>query len=194
MIQIVGGSCSALRDWLFDHIAESRKADRRVVLYVPEQYTLQAERDLLTGMRLPGLLNLDVISPSKLKMLIREAAGSSGRQVLDEKGRAMAVQRALQDCASSLTYYKRMDILEGAVPQLEKTLTELREEGIAADQLNSFALEASGARQERLLDLGRILSAYESLLDRRFEDPASSWLGMYSYGEKNMNKESVVLC
>ena len=104
MVQIVGGPSSTLRAWLFSHIAESRKASRRVVLYVPEQYTLQAERDLLTGMRLAGLLDLDVVSPSKLKILVREAAGCSGQRTLDEKGRAMAVQRALQDWAPSLTY------------------------------------------------------------------------------------------
>ena len=178
MVQIVGGPSSTLRAWLFSHIAESRKASRRVVLYVPEQYTLQAERDLLTGMRLAGLLDLDVVSPSKLKILVREAAGCSGQRTLDEKGRAMAVQRALQDCAPSLTYYKRMDSMQGAVPQLEKTLSELREEGITSAQLESFALEASGAHQDRLRDLSRILSAYESLLDKRFEDPVSSWVDL----------------
>ena len=36
--------------------AESRKAGRRFILYVPEQVTLQAERDLITGLDLPGLL------------------------------------------------------------------------------------------------------------------------------------------
>ncbi len=175
MIQIIGGPGGDLRAWLFDRITESRKAPRRVVLYVPEQYTLQAERDLLTEMGLPGLLDLDVISPSKLKVQIREAAGSSGRRVLDEKGRAMAVQRALQDCASSLEYYRRMEGLEGMVPQLEKTLSELREEGMTGEKLESFALGMTGARRLRLLDLSRILSAYEALLNQRFEDPASSW-------------------
>ena len=43
--------------------AESRTQGRRVILYVPEQMTLQAERDLIAGLDLNGLLDIEVISP-----------------------------------------------------------------------------------------------------------------------------------
>ena len=52
--QLIGAASGAQRDWLFSHVAESRNAGRSVVVFVPEQYTLQAERDLLSGLRLTG--------------------------------------------------------------------------------------------------------------------------------------------
>ena len=116
-IQILGAEESTQRHWLFARIAESRGAGRSVVLFVPEQYTLQAERDLMAGMRLPGLLNLDVVSPTRLKSLVQERAGSSGRRTLDEAGRAMAIHQVLQECASDLSYYQRLGSLFGAVPR-----------------------------------------------------------------------------
>ena len=175
MIHLIGGQSGALRAWLFSHVAESRDAGRRVILFVPEQYTLQAERELLTGMELPGLLDLDVVSPTRLKALVREAAGSSGRRALDEHGRAMAVHQALNACGE-LTFYRRLGRLYGAVPRLEKTLSDFREEGVTPDALEALsARSASGVRRAKFHDLGLILSAYERLLGDRFDDPASAW-------------------
>ena len=64
--------------------AESRAQGRRVVVYVPEQMTLQTERDLIAGLELKGLLEIEVISPRKLRLLVREKAGGGGRRTLDE--------------------------------------------------------------------------------------------------------------
>ena len=176
MVRIIGGRSGSLRPWLFARIAESRQEGRRVVLFVPEQYTLQAERDLMLEMNLPGLLNLDVVSPTRLKSLVRENAGFSGRRALDEKGRAMAVHQALHLCGSSLVFYRNLSGLSGAVPRMEETLSELKEEGLAPETLDVMAEQSrSGARRAKYQDLGRIYRAYESLLADRFEDPVSAW-------------------
>ena len=174
--QLIGAASGAQRDWLFSHVAESRNAGRSVVVFVPEQYTLQAERDLLSGLRLPGLLNLDVISPTKLKVLVREAAGSSGMRDLDEAGRAMAIHQVLQSCASRLTFYARAGGLYGAVPRMDRTLAELREEGLTPDLLEEMALSArNGFQRAKYQDLGLIWRNYDALLQDRFDDPVISW-------------------
>ena len=175
-IRILGGRAGALRPWLFSAISQSRSAGRPVVLFVPEQYTLQAERDLLTGMRLPGLLSLDVVSPTKLKTLVREAAGSSGRRALDEDGRAMALHQALQARSADLTFYRNLGEMYGAVSRMEQTLSELREEGFTPDSLRELAQGSrSGARRAKFHDLSLILETYDRLLQDRFDDPAAAW-------------------
>jgi ATP-dependent helicase/nuclease subunit B len=127
-IRILGADAGQQRAWLFSRLSEGRKDGRTAVVFVPEQYTLQTERDLLTGMHLPGLLNLDVVSPSRLKTMVRETAGSSGRDELDDTGRAMAIHRALYACEKDLVYYQRLGSLYGAVPRMDQTLRELQEE------------------------------------------------------------------
>lgn len=175
-IRIFGVLASQQRSWLFARVAESRRAGRPAVIFVPEQYTLQAERDLMTGLRLPGLLDLDVVSPTRLKALIQERAGSSGRPALDETGRAMALHQALHESAASLEYYKRLGDLYGAVSRMDRTLSELREENLTPEALDQMALSARGAAQQaKYKDLSRIWRAYDALLDGRFDDPAVSW-------------------
>ena len=175
-IQILGAEESTQRHWLFARIAESRGAGRSVVLFVPEQYTLQAERDLMAGMHLPGLLNLDVVSPTRLKSLVQERAGSSGRRTLDEAGRAMAIHQVLQECASDLSYYQRLGSLFGAVPRMDQTLSDFREENLTPEALEELAGSVrSGARRAKYMDLSRIWRGYDALLQDRFDDTFSSW-------------------
>ena len=55
--------------------ADSRAHGRRAVVYVPEQMTLQTERDLITDLKLKGLLEIEVVSPRKLRLLVKEKTG-----------------------------------------------------------------------------------------------------------------------
>ena len=54
-------------------IGVQHHAHERVLLLVPEQYTLQAERELVEQLNLPGFLDLDVLSPTRLRRRIRES-------------------------------------------------------------------------------------------------------------------------
>ena len=62
-VKIVGDRSGRVWPLVLRTARESREAGRRLVLYVPEQMTLQAERDLITGLDLPGLLEMQVVSP-----------------------------------------------------------------------------------------------------------------------------------
>ena len=172
-VRIVGGQGEALRNRLFQELKAN--AGCRRVVFVPEQYTLQTEKDLILGMGLPGLLDLEVVSPTKLKTVVSEAAGISGLKPLDERGRAMAIQQALNECGSDLKYYGNLERYFGAVSKMDETLAEMRESGLTADVLARSAEEMRGAQKARVKDLVRIWETYDALLEGRFEDPADTW-------------------
>ena len=65
-VEIWGARAGQTQSRLFEEIRQCRKAGQRVLLLVPEQYTLQAERELVEQLNLPGLLDLDVLSPRRL--------------------------------------------------------------------------------------------------------------------------------
>ena len=162
-------------------IAESRAQGRRVIVYVPEQMTLQTERDLITGLQLNGLLDIEVISPKKLRLLVREKAGGSEHRMLDESGQMMAVHRAMTEAAESLTFYRNMTELPGAVEKIREALSELRESEITPEETEKYAAEAAtGAVQAKLRDLNRIRNAYETLVSEHFDDEKASWTDVVS--------------
>ena len=121
-VKIIGDRNGRIWPLVLRAAAESRKTGHRMILYVPEQYTLQAERDLITGLKLPGLLDIQVISPRKLKQQVRERMGTGTRQALNETGRAMAVHRVMTEKAETLSYYRNMTELSGAVTRVNEAL------------------------------------------------------------------------
>ena len=156
--------------------AKSREEGRRVILYVPEQMTLQTERELIAGLELKGLIDIDVISPRKLRLLVADRAGGSRRRTLDAAGQLMAVHRAMTEQADSLEFYSGMTELPGAVERVREALAELRDSDITPEETETYAENAaSGAVQAKLRDLNRIRGAYETLVSEHFEDEKAAW-------------------
>ena len=172
---------------LLDDVRNYRLEGRRILLYVPEQMTLQTERDLITDLDLEGLLDLDVISPKKLRMLVRERAGGSDRKMLSESGQIMAVHRAMKDADEDMRFYQHMTDLPGAVERIREGLNELRESEITPEETEEYAgrEEIPGAVKAKLLDLNRVRDAYESLVSEHFDDEKSAWTDTVQRLEKS---------
>lgn len=95
-----GKSRSVLRS-----LAVHQRAGRRALLLVPEQYTLQAERDLIAEAGMGGLLSVEVMSPTRLARDVLHRAGRDGRACIDALGRAMALRRVAGLCRDELQLY-----------------------------------------------------------------------------------------
>ena len=94
-VKIIGGRAGRLLPHILPQIGDCRRTGTRVILLVPEQYTLQAEREIITGLKLPGLLDVEVLSPRRLTRRIRENGGHRQLAALDASGRSMAIAQAL---------------------------------------------------------------------------------------------------
>ena len=184
-IRIVGGRNGRLWPEVLQAAAEGRREGRPVVLYVPEQLTLQAERGLITGLHLPGLLDMDVISPKKLRRQVQETAGTGDLRPLDAFSRSMAIHRALTEQADELAYYRGTGDLPGTVSRVREALDELQESGMTGEELARYAEEKTkGAEKARLEDLCRIRKAYGELAAERFEDEKTAWTRMVNQMER----------
>ncbi|MBR3333169.1 MAG: PD-(D/E)XK nuclease family protein [Clostridia bacterium] len=178
-VKIIGDRSGRIWPLVLRAAQESREAGRRLILYVPEQMTLQAERDLITGLKLPGLLEIRVISPRKLKQQVKEQAGSGTRQTLNEMGRAMAVHRVMTEKADSLQYYRNMADLPGAVKRVGGALEELRESEITPEELAEYAAGApTGAERAKLADLQAVWDGYQELISDTFDEEKTAWTDM----------------
>ena len=91
MLQIIGGNQRALRRYL----AAFARENPALLVIVPEQYTLQTERELMNGLNVPGFFDLEVLSPSRLTERVFAAGTSAGAMIsLDMAFRPLAPGRA----------------------------------------------------------------------------------------------------
>ncbi len=170
-VTIVGARAGQLLPFLLSQVDACRRRGERVLLLVPEQYTLQAERELVEGLHLPGLLDMEVLSPRRLMRRIREFGGHDSRQPLDDRGRSMALAQALSQEAEKLTYYHRVAHAAGLPDRLSALLTDFQRAGLTPDVLRDHA-EAlpEGAFRAKERDLALIWQRYDQLIAGRFAD------------------------
>lgn len=170
-VQIIGGRAGRLLPWLLPQIARAREAGQPVILLVPEQYTLQAEREIIAGLKLPGLLDIDVLSPRRLTRRIRENGGRSALAPLDSAGRSMAIAQALSVCQEGLHYYKRVALTPNLPDKISVLLTDMQRAGLTPEELAAHAEKLpSGALKAKEHDLALIWQGYLDVIDGRFQD------------------------
>ena len=170
-VEIWGARAGQTQTPLFEEIRRSRAAGHRVLLLVPEQYTLQAERELIDSLHLPGLLDLDVLSPRRLGRRIRESAGHSKKAALDESGRRMALAQALSMQQEELRYYRRVALSAGLPEKLSTLLMDFQRTGMTSEEFAAYAdALPSGALKAKAHDLLLLWQTYDALVAERFQD------------------------
>ncbi len=175
-VKIIGDRNGRVWPGVLEAVRESRAAGLRTIVYVPEQYTLQAERDLIQGLGLPGLLDLDVMSPRKLREQVRELAGQGSRRPLTPAGAVMSVHRILSEHSRDMAYYRDMSGLYGAAGRLGGALEELRDSGLTLEELEEWSSAApTGAERAKMHDLALLWRCRDQLLEGRFDDAKAAW-------------------
>lgn len=170
-VQILGGRAGQVLPCLIGRVGEMHRQGLPVVLLVPEQYTLQAERELIDGLNLPGLMDVDVLSPSRLARRVAERGGRSPLAPLDDRGRSMALSQALNLCREELVYYRRVAQSASLPDKLSSLLADMQRCAMTPDALQAHADSLpAGAAKAKETDLALIWRTYLQLIDGRFAD------------------------
>ena len=173
MLTLICGRVKRLWPCVLEEVRQAMAEGRPCAVLVPEQYTLQAERDLIRDLNLPGLLDISVLSPSRLQQRVFDTAGANERVRLDQKGRRVAVARALGAAKDNLAYYRRAADKMGFITGLGDILASFKEEGVTPDELEQAAGKAGDAVTAlKLKDMALVMRAYEDILAGRFADQA----------------------
>ncbi len=170
-VRILTARAHRLLGPLISQIGKTYLAGEKCILLVPEQFTLQAERQLMDQLRLPGFFDLQVLSPSRLSVRTLAAAGVDERKPLDAAGRQMAVSRAIEKCEKSLSFYKKSSQRRGFVGKAASLLIDMKRGGLTPDGLRAYTETLpAGAARAKLGDLALLYESYEQTLSGRFTD------------------------
>ena len=170
-VRIIGGRAGKLLPHILPQIDTARRAGTRVILLVPEQYTLQAEREIITGLNLPGLLDVEVLSPRRLTRRIREYGGHAALAPLDASGRSMAIAQALTATQEELSYYKRVALTPNLPDKMSVLMADMQRAGLTPEALAAHAEGLKpGALKAKEGDVAKVWEAYLDVIDGRFAD------------------------
>ena len=143
---------------------DGRKMHDNYVIIVPDQYSMQTQKEIVTESRNKGILNIDVLSFGRLTHRIFEETGVSDRAVLDETGKTLLMRRAAGKCEQELTILKKSIHYPGMISEIKSVISEFMQYGIGSEELSAMQKMAEdhgqGALRSRLEDLAVLYEAF----------------------------------
>ena len=196
---IMGNSGAGKSRYAYEKIlAEAaRHPEKNYLIVVPEQFTMQTQKELVSLHPAGGILNIDILSFQRLAYRIFEETGGSLYPVLEETGKSLVVKRVAQEKKKELTILGSTLKRTGAVSQMKSLISELKQYQIAPSELDTWA-EETGEKKllaAKLKDTGVIYRAFEEYLENRYvtaEDVLEVLAGKLEESELIKNSEVLV--
>ena len=149
-----------------------RGASHPLVLLVPEQFTHQAERDLIALMGTGGVLGTHVLSFRRMAFRIFNEAGGIAYTHLHPAGKCMVLYRILDKMKDSLEVFSKSAHCQGFVNTVSDLITELKQHNVTPEMLGEAAegLGEDSPLGSKLTELGSLYAAFEETIAARFRD------------------------
>ncbi len=108
---LIGRAHHNLQNQLFQRIVKSGKENpqKNILCIVPEQFTLQTERDLIDSQNLQGMMQIEVLSFTRLAQRIFSEVGGITRVEINELGKNMMIRKLLEEYKEDLLVYEKAD-------------------------------------------------------------------------------------
>lgn len=104
---LLGASGSGKSRQIYNEIIQAsiKEPERNFYLIVPEQYTMEAQRELVTMHPAGGMMNIDAIGMNRLAYRVFDELGISTGQVLEDFGKSMLIKKILCEQQDTLQVY-----------------------------------------------------------------------------------------
>lgn len=168
----IGSSGAGKSEQLYaDVIRQSiEEPERWFFILVPDQFTMQTQKELVTRHPNGGIMNIEVLSFGRLTHRIFEETGWGGQPVLDDTGKSLILRRIAADCADRLPAIGSNMRRIGYIHEVKSAVSEFMQYGIGPDELRSLTQYARprGSLYYKLQDLQVLYEAFLKAIDGRF--------------------------
>ena len=169
---ILGGSGSGKSYWLYTSLIREamQHPQKKYLVIVPEQFTMQTQRELVKLHPAHGILNIDVLSFERLAHRVSEETGEDQRTVLTETGKNLLLRRVAARKKDQLQIMGNRLNQPGCLSEIKSLLSELMQYGISQQDLAEM-IALSGERprlQYKLKDMQVLYRGFEELKQDRF--------------------------
>ena len=120
-------------------IHQSNTGAKRQILIVPEQFTSQAERDLIAATEQNAILTAEVLSFGRLAHRVFSKKGIGNHLPLGDIGKAMALRKILLAEKDNISYFHSVLEQPGFIDQLGLTISEFFQYRISPEDTETLA-------------------------------------------------------
>ena len=169
---IFGASGAGKSHYIYNKIIEESMENpgKQYIILVPEQFTMQTQKQLVTMHPRKGIMNLDVLSFERLALRVREELGEAGRELLEETGKSMVLRKVAQEKKKELKLLGSKMNKQGYVSQMKSMVSELRQYEITAQDLEELleGLEDKPQLYYKLKDIKVLYQGFYDYLEGKY--------------------------
>lgn len=169
---IFGGSGAGKSYYLYHKVVAeaSKKPDTNFLIIVPEQFTMQTQKDMVMLSENKCIMNIDVLSFMRLAYRVLEETPALEKPVLEDEGKGMVIRRILREHSSEWKTFGSNINKPGFVEEIKSIITEflqyrVNEETIGDLQKNSAKRYALASK---LQDLELVYRYYTEYMEKRY--------------------------
>jgi ATP-dependent helicase/nuclease subunit B len=165
---ITGRQGTGKSRYIYEQIAKDIKGKKRVYLLIPEQYSFQAEKEIIDILDTPGMMGIHVLSFSRLAYQLLNKASKMQKQPLSKKAALIVLKKILIDVSPNLTIYSKSWMHDGLGEMMLGCIGEFKKNQVKPNQL--ISLGESKLLDKKIREIMCIYDAYENYINRKFYD------------------------
>ncbi len=170
MLQIFYGRESIEKEkFIYEEIG--RNPGRTLVL-VPDQYTLEAEKQAFSFLQTESMLDVEITGFSRLGSRLISAQGGGRKTFIDKYGRHMLLAQIAKTCEDQLQVLKGSLRKPSFLEMTNNFISEMKQYNVVPGDLTALGaqLEEDSLLRAKLADLQLIFSAYQARIKDRYTD------------------------
>lgn len=172
-LQFILGKSGAGKSYaLYKKIVEQsqKHPEKKYLVVVPEQFTMQTQKDLVQMHPNHGISNVDVLSFMRLAYRVFEEQGGLQRVVLEDTGKSMLVRKVISDKKEELKVFRNNVKKTGYISEIKSLISEFYQYDITADELERMITitEKKPLLQRKLEDMRVIYQGFQALLEEKY--------------------------
>lgn len=173
-IQIITGNCgSGKTTHLYQNIMEEARCNpkKNYIIIVPEQFTLETQRDIVINYSKVGILNIDVLSFGRLAHRIFTETGKDFDTILDDEGKNLILKKITNqvDKEKELKIFGKHLKKLGYISEIKSVISEFSQYDIDANKMLELIDDLPKKNQltYKLEDIQKIYLAFEEYLGEK---------------------------
>lgn len=165
---IIGAAGTGKSEYVGKIAVEYGETDlkNKCFLIVPDQFTMQTQVNMVKNSKNGGIMNIDVLSFSRLAHRVFEETNTGKTQVLDDMGKSLVLRKVAQNVKEQIPYLSGNLDKTGFIHEIKSAISEFMQYGLEPEDLQQLITysEKKGLLKSKLTDLSIIYKEFLAYL------------------------------
>ncbi|MGN1175258.1 MAG: PD-(D/E)XK nuclease family protein, partial [Roseburia sp.] len=161
---ILGGSGSGKSTYLYQKVVEESMKNPRqnYLILVPEQFTMQTQKELISLHPKHAIMNIDVLSFNRLAFRVFDELGKTDFVVLEETGKNLVLRKVAGEKQKELKVLGGNLKKMGYIGELKSLISEFMQYNVTPEMIETVSEKETSSFSYKMQD---VVTMYQGFLD-----------------------------